>query len=177
MISRYVDGMTRSSLSIALLAVCAACAAPPPAEAPVPMVVFGAQIEVDATGTCYARADAPRRVDVVDTFEEVRPARRDAEGRVIEPAVVRKISTPREVVTGEGTRFEAVCPPVLTEDYVASLQRALLVRRAYAGPITGDYDGPTQDAVRLAQRTQGIDSAILSVATARSLGLTAVPLE
>ena len=160
--------------SASLLLVLAACAAPPAATDATPVVVSLPQIEADADGRCFARTDPPVRVDVVERTEEVMPPRRDAEGRITAPAVVRRVSVPQEVVTGTGARFEVVCPRVLTETYVASLQRALLVRQTYAGPISGTYDSGTRAAVRAAQQELGIGSEVLSVSLARRLGLTAV---
>ena len=157
-----------------LLALAACTAAPPAARPEAEVVVSLPQIEADAAGRCFARADPPVRVDVVERTEEVLPPQRDAQGRITAPAVVRRVSAPQEVVTGEGARFEAVCPPVLTETFVASLQRALLVRQVYAGPITGTYDAATRAAVREAQ---GIPSDLPSAELARSLGLTALARE
>jgi peptidoglycan hydrolase-like protein with peptidoglycan-binding domain len=58
---------------------------------------------------------------------------------------------------------------------VSTLQRALLIRRAYDGPITGQYDAATSLAVQSYQRGTGIDSPLLGTTTARELGILAVP--
>ena len=57
---------------------------------------------------------------------------------------------------------------------VAPLQRALIVRRAYTGPVSETYDAATQAAVAAFQRDRGIDSPLLSVDTARDLGVLAI---
>ncbi|NHX28166.1 peptidoglycan-binding protein, partial [Escherichia coli] len=57
---------------------------------------------------------------------------------------------------------------------VASLQRALNAR-GYHAPISGVMDDATRQAVRRYQAGQGLDSADLSLDTARKLGLVAYP--
>jgi peptidoglycan hydrolase-like protein with peptidoglycan-binding domain len=58
---------------------------------------------------------------------------------------------------------------------VSTLQRALLIRRAYDGAITGQYDAATSLAVQSYQRRSGTDSPLLATAIARDLGILAVP--
>lgn len=65
----------------------------------------------------------------------------------------------------------APCPEAITPELVASLQRALQARGAYAQPITGQVDGPTKAAIRRYQAPLGLDSDQLSLAAARALGL------
>ena len=55
-------------------------------------------------------------------------------------------------------------------------QRALAARGYYAGPITGVMDRRTQAAIRAYQRPQGLDSAMISLAAARQMGLIAVEI-
>lgn len=69
--------------------------------------------------------------------------------------------------------FEALCPAALTPERIATLQRALAARGLHAGPVTGRMDAATADAVRAFQRRQGLDSATLSLAAARALGIVA----
>ncbi|MFC6759366.1 peptidoglycan-binding domain-containing protein [Sulfitobacter porphyrae] len=57
---------------------------------------------------------------------------------------------------------------------MASLQRALSARGLYAQQITGTLDDATRAAVQRYQKPTGPDSGVLSLETARSLGLIAV---
>ncbi|SEP98702.1 Putative peptidoglycan binding domain-containing protein [Loktanella sp. DSM 29012] len=156
------------------LLVLSACAPVPPTDAPATVLIASGGIETDTAGRCFARTAPRTRVDIVDRVEQVAPARRDAAGTIIDPPVFRTVSEPTARTVGEGTRFEAVCPPVLTnEAFVQSLQRALLIRRAYDGPISGVYDPATRAAVQQLQRNGDLDSPVLSVATARDLGIFA----
>ena len=77
---------------------------------------------------------------------------------------------PRET----GDRFETLCPPDLTQEFVANLQRALAARGAYFGAINGNYDPATRSAVRRFQRAGGLDSDQLSRQAAQSLGLISI---
>ncbi|MBS1303908.1 peptidoglycan-binding domain-containing protein [Loktanella sp. SALINAS62] len=159
-----------------VLAVLAACAVP--ASSPDPFtdsdVISMGEIQTDTLGRCFARTEPRTRVDVVERLEQVAPERRDAIGNVTDPPVFRTVMEPRSVVVGPGTRFQAVCPPALTEPFVQSLQRALLIRRLYNGPISGLYDADTRAAVQQFQRDRGTDSAVLSVVSAQDLGIFAV---
>ena len=66
---------------------------------------------------------------------------------------------------------------IVTPDFIASLQRALAVRGYYRGPIHGHATPETRRAVRAYQAERGLDSAIVSIETARELGLTAFGAE
>ena len=76
---------------------------------------------------------------------------------------------------GTPTRFQTPCPPLLTVDLVASLQRALAARGLYDGPVNATMDAPTQEALRTYQATLGIWSPTLSMEAARKLGLLPWP--
>lgn len=67
--------------------------------------------------------------------------------------------------------FESPCPEVLTTEVIETLQRALQVRGYHAGPVNGQMDDATNAAVHQFQKSQGIDSAVLTADTARDLGL------
>ncbi len=76
----------------------------------------------------------------------------------------------------EETAFRVPCPELMTNDFIATLQRALAARGHYDGPITGQADNATRSAVRTFQRTQGFDSPILTLQTAQRLGLLPVDI-
>ncbi len=148
------------------------CAQPPPTSNQAPAVALSlGEFETDAAGRCFATGDAPTRTEIVSELVEVTPVVKDRNGVVQSPAVFRTVTRPVSMPTGQGDRFEAVCPHFLTSSFVASLQRALIVRRAYGGPVSGSYDLATRDAIRTFQARMGIASDLLSVAVARDLGL------
>ena len=77
----------------------------------------------------------------------------------------------------EERQFAVPCPDQMDGDFIASLQRALIVRGYLEGSASGRMDEATAEAVRRYQRPRGLDSKILSLFAARSLGLVAVPRE
>ena len=170
--------MSRFAPLMPVVLILAACTPPSPSPASsqpaAPIVVSLGDIETDATGRCFARTAPPTQTNIVEELIEVVPEERGPDGTVINPAVFRTITRPQTVATGEGQRFETVCPPIYTETFVSTLQRALLIRRGYEGPITGQYDEATSLAVQQVQRGDGIDSPLLAVTTARALGILEV---
>ena len=158
------------------LTTLAACETPPSdvADAPEILIEMG-EIETDTAGRCFTRDAPPTEVRIVEETVIVVPEVRDELGRIPRPAVVRSQDGPQTFQTGNGTRFETLCPQLYTPVFVASLQRALQARGAYAGPITSTYDQATSVAVRNFQLSSGIDSPLLMQRTALSLGLTATP--
>jgi peptidoglycan hydrolase-like protein with peptidoglycan-binding domain len=62
----------------------------------------------------------------------------------------------------------------MTNDFVANLQRALSIRRTYRSKVTGLMDDKTRRAIRKFQQGS-FESGNLTVASARVLGLVAVP--
>ena len=77
----------------------------------------------------------------------------------------------------EERQFAVPCPDQLDAEFIASLQRALIVRGYLEGQASGRMDEATAEAVRRYQRPRGLDSTILSLDAARTLGLVAVPRE
>lgn len=69
--------------------------------------------------------------------------------------------------------FEIPCPALVTTEFVETLQRALAVRGHFHGPVSGALDPPTRSAIRAYQVLHGHDSAVLSLHSARRLGLVA----
>ncbi|MEC8794994.1 MAG: peptidoglycan-binding domain-containing protein, partial [Pseudomonadota bacterium] len=95
------------------------------------------------------------------------------DGTVISPALYRTETLQRIVRERRETWFETPCPEVQDSEFLASLQRALKARGYHVGPVTGTYDWLTRRAVQTYQKEQGLDSATLSLAAARQLGLVA----
>lgn len=162
----------RNAFALLGLFVLSACVAP----APQPEVsrLFQQAPEGALPGTCWGKTAKPAVIETVTEQVLVQPAARDATGAEIAPAIYRTETRQRIVQERQETWFERPCEDVMTEEFVASLQRALSARGKYVGPITGVMDARTQAAVRVFQAEDGIDSGMLSVTAARRLGLWAV---
>ncbi len=142
-----------------LLAGCVASGTPPP--------------DTGAGNACYSKDMIPAVVQVVTEQELVKPAERGPDGSIVTPAVFRttthqEIISPRKEVV-----LQVPCPEVLTPEFITSLQRALAARGLYPGRITGQMDKATRRAIRLYQMRAGLNSDVLTLETARELGLVA----
>ncbi|KMW57135.1 hypothetical protein AIOL_002095 [Candidatus Rhodobacter oscarellae] len=123
------------------------------------------------TGACFAQDFTPAVIQTVTEHNLVQPAQIAADGSVIYPATYRTVTRQVIVQDRQEQVFEALCEADLTGPFVASLQRALEARGHYSGPINGELTPRTRRAVRAFQQHQGLDSALLSAASARQLGL------
>lgn len=127
-----------------------------------------------APGTCWGNRVTPAIIETVDREVLVQPAQVSADGRIQQPAVYRRESRQEIVQERREVWTEIVCTPQLTEDFIASLQRALAARGYYSGEVTGLPDNRTRTAIRKFQAEDGFSEGILTVAAARKLGLIAV---
>lgn len=75
----------------------------------------------------------------------------------------------------EEVAFRVPCPEQMGRTFVETLQRALMARGFYEGPVTGRADPQTRTAVQAFQKANGFNSPILTLETAQRLGL--VPIE
>lgn len=123
------------------------------------------------TGACTATDRTPAVIETRIEDVLVSPAVIGDDGTVIKPAVFRTDTRQLIVQERQDIRFETPCPPVLDQDFLASLQRALKARGHYQGPINGRMDGDTRRAIRSYQAVSGLQSDILSMDAARRLGL------
>lgn len=129
-------------------------------------------------GTCWGKTVSPAVIQTVSKQVQVKPARVNPDGTLAELPVFRTEQIQEIVTPRRDNWFETPCPEVLTEEFTASLQRALQVRGLYGGPVTGTMTPRTRTAIQgLQQKTGGPDSSVLSLATARGLGLIAVERE
>lgn len=157
------------ALALALAAACAAPPPPAPAPAAEPEVLRGAAAPAGAAaGSCWVRDLRPAVIETVSVQVALPPATPGG------PPVWQSETRQRILRDREVLLFEAVCPEALDAALVASLQRALRVRGFLAGPVTATLDAATRAAVRRFQVLRGLDSAMLSLAAARELGLVAV---
>ena len=122
---------------------------------------------------CWGRNVAPAVVETVTEQTELKPNETHGDGAAPQPTVYK--TETRQVIVQERveTRFEIPCAGTMTPEFVASFQRALTARGYYRGPITGQMNARTRAALRSYQSRQGLNSDILSMETARLLGLVA----
>ncbi len=128
-------------------------------------------------GACWESDVTPAVIETVTEQVVVTPETRAEDGRVLTPATYRTNTRTRIVQDRQEVWFRAPCPADYTLDFVASLQRALKARGYYLLPLTGQMDAGTRDAVRRYQAERGLDTARLSLAAARELGLLPTALE
>lgn len=128
-------------------------------------------------GACWESDVTPAVIETVTEQVVVTPEARDAAGRVVTPATYRTDTRTRILRDREEIWFRAPCPAEQTLEFVTTLQRALKARGLYLLPLTGVMDAGTREAVRRFQAERGLDSARLSLAAARELGLVTVALE
>lgn len=152
----------------------AGCAPDPPGIAPAVPAFIAAEIETGPDGLCYGRDISPAVLETVTAQVLDVPAVLAPDGAVITPAVFRSVIRQEIVRERQEVAFETVCPPAYTLAFVETLQRALSVRGFYDGPLTGVMDPATGQAVQAFQRQSGPDSPLLSIATARSLGIVSL---
>ena len=164
----------------AALAVLSACSSAPPSE-PASRLAFTAleaarvpAPEGAPEGSCWARDVTPAVIETKTAQLIEQPAILNPDGSLLAPAIY---ATETEQMIVEPRReyvFETLCAEEITPEFIASLQRALQVRGLYDGVITGVIDSATEDALQSFQRTQGLETRLLTIETARQLGLAAV---
>lgn len=125
-------------------------------------------------GSCWGNRVSPAIIETVERESLVQPAQVSTDGRIQAPAIYRKESRQEIVRERQEVWTEIVCIPQFTEDFVASLQRALAARGYYRGEATGLLDNRTRTAIRKFQNDDGFSEAILTLDAARKLGLVAV---
>lgn len=125
---------------------------------------------------CWASDVTPMVIETVTEQVMVSEAKLGEDGRVLSPAVFHSETRQKIVQEREEVWFRSPCPPDMTEDFVASLQRALKARGLYVLPLTGQMDAPTRAALRRFQAERGLESDRLSLSAARELGLVTTDL-
>ncbi|MEM5475889.1 peptidoglycan-binding domain-containing protein [Pacificibacter sp. AS14] len=124
---------------------------------------------------CYGRHTTPAIVETVTEQVLVQPPQIDSDGTVSYPAIYRTETRQDIVRERKELWFETLCAEALTPQLVASVQRALAARGIYDGQVNGKFDRATRRAVAAYQKSEGLDSEILSLAAARKLGLVEMP--
>lgn len=169
--------LARPLLGCALLLL-GACAAPlpePEEASRAALMSEPPEAERLPDGSCRMRETTPAVYEQVMGEVQVVQAEIAQDGTVLHPPVYRRAPVPRVVRPRAEISYAVPCPETLTPDFLASLQRALAARGYFAGNVTGRLDAPTSAALRRYQSERGLESAQLSLETARALGLVAVP--
>lgn len=117
------------------------------------------QVDLTRPEICQSRDETPA---VVETVTE---SRAEADGSY------RTETTHRIVAARDEIWFDTPCRDAWTPEFIASVQRALIVRGHMTGPATGTIDRETRQAIRAFQKVEGIDSDVLSIAAGKRLGL------
>ncbi|QUJ77160.1 peptidoglycan-binding protein [Sulfitobacter albidus] len=170
------DILTRS-ICAALLATLAACTTGGGQTVSAEGVVQGNGLAPPGAppGTCWGKIPTPAVIETVTERVLVTPAKTNPDGSIASLPVYRDESR-RQIVTPRTDRwFETPCPPAFTVEFVSTLQRALQARGLYAGAVTGNMDAATRRAVLAVQTADGLPADVLSIKTARALGIVAVP--
>ncbi|MFD2738470.1 peptidoglycan-binding protein [Sulfitobacter aestuarii] len=166
-------------LPLVAVLMLSACDTTPRASRPEPEPALRAATDAGpagaAPGSCWGRSVQPAVIETVTEQVRLTDAAQDAGDSMAALPVYRTETRQKIVSPRREDWFETPCDEVLTAEFVASLQRALQVRGFHRGAISGRLDGATRRAVRAFQLQSGLDSAVLSLAAARRLGLIAVP--
>jgi hypothetical protein len=132
---------------------------------------------VDAqSGTCFARATTPAIIETVTEQVMVQPATVRSDGSVDTPAAFRTVTRQQILRERREVEFETPCASLMTPQFVASVQRALIARGYYRGGINGTLDTRTTAAIERFQAAQNdVHTGTLTLKTAQVLGLVALP--
>lgn len=128
-----------------------------------------------APGTCWARETTPALLETVTDQILIEPAVHAPDGSVTRPPRYKTETHQKILRERDEIVFETPCPPALTPEFIASLQRALAARGLYRGLVTGGMDAGTRAAIRAFQAPLGLDTGVVSMKAARMLGLSAYP--
>lgn len=166
--------MRLTILSLALLLAACTAKVPGPAATDLSAALVARNSSTPPAkpeGACWAETTTPAVFETVTEQVVATPERRASDGRLIAPATFRTETRQALVAERQDFWFQRPCDDVLTPDLIATLQRALKARGAYMAPVTGVLDAETQRAIRVWQRPRGIDSEVLALVTAQTLGL------
>jgi hypothetical protein len=138
-----------------------------------PLPRFDARPAQAAEG-CWAEEGRTAQVETVEVEVVVEPAGLAPDGTLRAEPLTRTETRAREIAPAEAVWVEVPCPGAMDATRVATLQRALGARGLYVGDATGVIDTATGEAIRAWQAARGLDSATLSLAAARRLGVLPV---
>lgn len=125
-------------------------------------------------GSCWGKRITPGVYETVTQQIMLQPAEVLGDGTVLSPAIYKTETRQAVVSERRESWFEVPCTTMFTPEFVATLQRALMARGLFRADVTGILDNRTKTAIRRFQRPNGFDSDILTLDSARQLGLVAV---
>lgn len=172
----------KPAAALALAVVLSGCVAPQVTRAPlspsgdtIGPLVSPATVD-PAIGTCFARATTPAIIETVTEQVMVQPATGHSDSNATSPAAFQTVTRQQILRERREVEFETPCASVQTPQFLASIQRALLARGYYRGPITGQVNPALTSAIERFQTDQGdVHTGQLTLQTARTLGLVALP--
>ena len=138
-----------------------------------PLPRFDARPAQAAEG-CWTEEGRPATVETVEVEVVVEPAGLAPDGTLRAEPITRTETRQRTIAPAQTVWFEIPCPGAMDAARIATLQRALAARGLYRGEATGAIDAATEEAIRAWQAPRGLDSATLSLAAARRLGVLPV---
>ncbi|MFU1478460.1 peptidoglycan-binding domain-containing protein [Roseovarius sp. C7] len=162
------------ALTLCLALPLAGCQMPQPPTTPGIVETLAEAPPGAPPGSCWGKLETPAVIETVTDQVLVQPAVLAEDGSVRQPASYRTDTRQEIVKEREVTWFETPCAADMTPEFVSSVQRALKVRALYRGTISGQMDARTRAAVRAYQTPHGLNSGILSLESARRLGLVAI---
>ncbi|MGH1367544.1 MAG: peptidoglycan-binding domain-containing protein [Maritimibacter sp.] len=127
-------------------------------------------------GACYGKDVTPAVIEQITHQKLIKKPEIAPNGNILAPAQYETITENRIVEGREDIFFETPCPPRWTPDFIASVQRALALRGLFEGAPSGVLDDATRRAIRTFQLQEGLNSTILSIESARKLGLVEIDL-
>lgn len=125
--------------------------------------------------TCWGQTATPAVIETVTERVLIEPADISPDGLIRQPARYQNHDRVNVVRPRQISWHQIICETDMTVEFVTTLQRALAARDLYSGPISGQLDRATQDAIALYQSEQDLPGYALTVVAARRLGLVAVP--
>lgn len=135
------------------------------------------RVEADQPGkveACEAKDTSPAIIETITEQVVISPAEWDDDDTLIKPAQYETVQRQQIVEARETLWFPIPCPQNVTPEFIASVQRALAARGLYAGRITGEIDTDTRRAIRAYQAPRGLNSDVLSLQSAKELGLSII---
>lgn len=164
--------MTRPfRLAPALLAAVGLASCEPVGETAAP------PLAVSQSGACWHREVIPAVIETVTEQRLEEPERRDAQGNLLVPARYRSETRHRLLRERSERRWRIPCPAETGPEFVAALQRALVARGFYHGPVSGAADAATLRAALAFQRQRGIEAPVLTRESAAALGLVVAEMQ
>ncbi len=167
-----------AALALMACAPRVAVAPPEPGDLSGEAVIWsGDQPPPGPEGACWAKEHQPAVYETVTEQTLISAEVRDGAGNVVTPASYRSVSKLSQISEARDIWFRAPCAPEMTLTFIATLQRALKARGYYLAEVTGSLDAETAEALRRYQAEHGLDSAQLSLAAAKDLGLATTALD